>query len=87
MYSASFHEDWLHHFLKLDNQIKELVSKKIKKILEYPQKRHLKGSAKYFVGEVGQYRIIYVVFEETNEVRFYFVGNHKNYEKWFSQKF
>ncbi len=87
MYKATFHKDWPEYFDKLDNQIKERTAKKIQKILERPQKRHLGGNAKYFVDEIGQYRILYMVFEEKKEVRFFFIGNHKEYEKWYKQFF
>ncbi len=71
----------------LDNSIKEQAAKKISKILEFPEKRHLKKGAKFFVDEIGQHRILYRVFEENDEVRFYFVGKHKEYEKWYKQYF
>jgi len=85
MYDAAYDEEWPKYFNKLENEIRERVAKKIKKILEYPQKRHLKKGAEYFVGEAGQYRIVYKIFEENKEVRFYFVGNHKEYERWYRQ--
>jgi len=85
MYDAAYDEEWPKYFNKLENEIRERVAKKIKKILEYPQKRHLKKGAEYFVGEASQYRIVYKVFEENKEVRFYFVGNHKEYERWYRQ--
>ena len=69
MYNAIFDEEWPDYFNKLDNQIKERIAKKIKKILEHPQKRHLTGNAKYFVDEVGQHRIVYRVFESSNEAK------------------
>jgi len=47
----------------------------------------LKGNARFFVDEIGQQRIVYRVFDETNAVRFYFVGNHKDYERWYRQYF
>ncbi len=87
MYSAAFDEDWPKFFERLENELKERVAKKIQKILEHPQKRHLKQSTKYFVDEIGQYRILYRVFEEKQEVRFYFIGNHKEYEKWYKNAF
>ncbi|MFH0970482.1 MAG: hypothetical protein V1776_03415 [Candidatus Diapherotrites archaeon] len=71
----------------MDSTAKERVAKKIKKILEFPQKRHLKKGARFFVDESGSDRIIYRVFEENKEVRFYFVGNHKEYERWYRQFF
>jgi hypothetical protein len=34
------------------------------------------------VEEVGQYRICYKSFEDRKVRRFYFVGDHKEYERW-----
>lgn len=87
IYKAAYDEDWPDYFGKLEKEIKERVAKKISKILEFPKKRHLGQKASFFVDEVGQHRILYRVFEETKEVRFYFVGNHKEYEKWYKQYF
>ncbi len=87
IYTDKYDEGWTEYFDKLDSESKIRVVKKIKKILEFPKKRHLGGKAKFFVDEVGQNRILYRLFEETNEVRFYFVGNHKEYEKWYKQFF
>ena len=81
-YAADYDQDWPKYFNPLDNSAKIRVAKKIGKILNYPTKRHLKKSA-FFVDEIGQYRITYMVFEETKKVRFYFVGTHKEYEKWY----
>jgi mRNA-degrading endonuclease RelE of RelBE toxin-antitoxin system len=86
MYVSEFDQGWHGYFQPLDPEIKSRVAKKIKKILEYPQKRHLK-KVSFFVAEVAQYRIIYKVFEDNNRVRFYFIGNHKDYEKWYRQGF
>lgn len=41
------------HFNKLERDMKERVAKKIKKLLESPQKRHLKKNARFFVDEIG----------------------------------
>lgn len=87
IFKATYDEDWPEFFNALDNAVKERAAKKIMKILEFPKKRHLGHGANFFVDEVSQYRIIYRVFEQSNEVRFYFVGNHKEYKKWFSQFF
>ncbi|MFH1588448.1 MAG: type II toxin-antitoxin system RelE/ParE family toxin [Candidatus Diapherotrites archaeon] len=87
IYKSFYDEDWPKYFSKLDNTLKERVVKKISKIIEFPKKRHLGKKAKFFVDEIGQHRIIYRVFDETNEIRFYFVGSHKEYEKWFKQFF
>lgn len=87
IYKATFDEDWPKYFNKLDNTTKERIAKKIKKILEFPKKRHLRQKANFFVDETGQHRILYRVFDENNEARFYFAGSHKEYEKWYRQFF
>jgi mRNA-degrading endonuclease RelE of RelBE toxin-antitoxin system len=87
MYKAEFDEEWPGHFQRLDNEMKERTAKKIRKILACPQKRHLKNGANFFVSQIGQYRIVYRIFEVDNKVRFYFVGDHKEYEKWYKQFF
>jgi len=87
MYSAEFDQYWIELFKKLDNKTKEKTAKKIARILEFPQKRHLKKGADFFVAEIGQHRITYRVFEKSKLVRFYFVGNHKEYEKWYKKLF
>ena len=83
IYNIAYDDDWAKYFDLIEKEIKERAVKKIKKILEFPEKRHLKKGANFFVAEVGQYRILYRVFEENNEVRFYFIGNHKQYVKWY----
>lgn len=87
MYGEKFDQDWPKYFRKLDNQTKERVAKKLRNILEHPHKRHLKKGARFFVNEIGQYRIIYRIFEQNKTVRFYFIGKHKEYEKWCKQFF
>ncbi len=85
-YKAEYDQEWLEYFGTLDESIKIKVVKKLARILKYPFKRHLKKSL-FFVDEMGQYRIVYHIFEQTKTVRFYFVGTHKEYEKWYMQDF
>ena len=85
-YEAEYDQEWPEYFQNLDNAIKERTAKKIRKILRYPTKRHLKKST-FFVDEIGQYRIVYMVFENEEKIRFYFVGTHKEYERWYKQDF
>ena len=87
MYAGRFDQDWPKYFRKLDSQAKGRIAKKIKNILEHPHKRHLRKGARFFVGETGQYRIVYRIFEQSKTVRFYFVGKHKDYEKWYKRFF
>ena len=85
VYKAKFDQEWSSYFKVLDEGIKERIAKKIDKILVYPNKRHLKKSS-FFVDESGQYRIVYMVFEDDKAVIFYFVGTHKEYEKWYNKE-
>jgi hypothetical protein len=87
IYTDKYDEVWTEYFAKLDHESKIRVVKKIKKIRGFPKKRHLGGKANFFVDEVGQNRLTYRIFDEKKEVRFYFVGNHKDYEKWYKQFF
>lgn len=87
MYMPKFEPDWNKYYNNLTSEMKERTAKKIKIILENPKKRHMKANARFFVDEIGQNRIIYRIFEDLNEVRFYFVGNHKEYEKYYKQLF
>jgi hypothetical protein len=41
--------------------------------------------SKFCVEEVGQYRICFVVEEETKTKSIHFIGNHKQYEKWYKE--
>jgi len=84
MYTRDYDEKWPEYFEKFDRALKERIAKKIKKILESPQKRHM-HKISFFVVEMGQYRLAYRIFEENRKVRFYFVGTHKEYEKWYKQ--
>ena len=82
IYLLDFDEEWKKYFNPLPEDIKLRVAKKIKQILSGLPGRHLHHGLDYFVEEVGQYRICYNSFEDTQVRRFYFVGNHKDYEKW-----
>lgn len=83
MYTPEFDENWKELFDDLPEDLKMRVMKKIKRILEGLPTRHLEHGIPYFVEEFGrQYRICYKSFEDVKVRRFYFVGKHKDYEKW-----
>ncbi len=81
MYSITFHPEWDLYFSKLDNSIQIKILKKIKKMQNLPPGRHLKKGIDYFVEEIGQYRVAYRL-KSKNHKKIYFVGTHKDYEKW-----
>ncbi len=83
-FKAEFDEDWLKFWKKVPHNMKLRIKRKIDKIISNPKGRHLRHGLDFFVAEVGQYRIVYRIFENDRKVRFYFVGKHKEYEKWYS---
>ena len=85
MYNLDYHPKWKEYFENLPENVKIRAIKRINFILENPtRQRHLKYGLPYFVVEFGQYRITYKVLESEQKIIFYFVGNHKEYEKWYS---
>ena len=57
--------------------------KKILQLSSEHSSRHLKQTP-VFVEEVGQYRICFRIDEKEKVKIFYFVGDHKDYERWYS---
>ncbi len=66
----------------LDNSIRIRILKKLKQLESKDEGRHLEKGLPYFVEEVGQYRVAFVLKREQNEKRVIFIGDHKEYEKW-----
>jgi len=81
-YSLEFDLRWNGYYDALDTSIKERAKKQLRKLKEGLEGRHLKHGLDYFVLEFGQHRICYRKFEERKVKRVYFVGDHKEYEKW-----
>jgi len=44
----------------------------------------MRSGLDFFAEEVGQYRIVFTC--EANQKVVYFVGNQKDYEKWYSKR-
>ena len=82
MYSAEFDEKWVGHFEAISPAIKERIAKKLRQILDGLLGRHLGRGSPFFVEEIGQYGICYASDEKRKARRFYFVGDHKEYERW-----
>lgn len=74
--------DWDVNFKDFDSSTKIMIWKKIQQLKQPLRGRGL-HSSRYLVEEVGQYRIVYDEIEETKTRRIYFVGDHKQYEKWY----
>jgi mRNA-degrading endonuclease RelE of RelBE toxin-antitoxin system len=70
---------------KIDKSEKTKILKKLIQLEKENPARHLEKGLPFFVVEVGQYRICFELTEKKKKV--YFIGNHKEYEKWYSKLF
>ncbi len=83
-----FKDSALEEFLKLDKSIRIRIGKKIKQMERADLKtRHLRSGIPFFVLEVGQYRICFSINVARMEKTVYFIGNHKDYERWYKSDF
>ncbi|MCK4328064.1 MAG: type II toxin-antitoxin system HigB family toxin [Candidatus Diapherotrites archaeon] len=81
-YSLKFDEKWDTYFSKLDKTMQKRVWKKIQQLKQTTYSRHLKLGFPFFVTEIGQYRLCYKIDGQQKTKTMYFVGTHKDYEKW-----
>ena len=86
MYSIEYDDKWDDYFNRLNLDMRKRVWKKILQIEGGLPGRHLRFGVDFFVEEVGQYRVCYKSFEDRKARRFYFVGDHKEYEKWVKEQ-
>jgi len=83
MYSIEFQNGWNKNFKKFDKNIQEILIKKIEKQINETNPRHLRQGLDFFILEAGQYRIAIKTNEQQKIKTVYFIGNHKQYEKWY----
>ena len=76
---------WDAHFKKFDKATREQIMKKLDQMDQPLQARGM-HSSKYQVEEVGQYRIAFRQDEKTLTKEVHFIGNHKQYEKWYNKR-
>jgi len=79
-----YRKDWDKNFKKFDKETQKRILKKIKQMKQPLMARGLKTS-KALIEEVGQYRIAFYQNEEKHLKEIHFVGNHKQYEKWYKE--
>jgi len=70
------------HFSKLDPSVQKTILKKFDQMKQPLQARGLIAS-RYQIEEVGGYRIAFIQRDKTRTKSIHFVGNHKQYEKWY----
>jgi len=84
MYTLVYDVDWDNYFQNVPEVIKKRFLKRREKYVNFPTIgfRHTKHGVSYFVDEIGQYRVCFTS-DEDNKIRtFYFIGDHKEYEKF-----
>jgi mRNA-degrading endonuclease RelE of RelBE toxin-antitoxin system len=88
-YRLLFHKTWDGHFQKLDASVQRGIFKKILQLQQDDNPvpaRHLRHGLPYFVMEVGQYRVCFKRDESEKEIKLFFAGKHKDYEKWLMEQ-
>lgn len=83
-YEVTLADDARENLSKLDKPIRERIIKRIARMRSEPSGRHFTGGLDYFVEEAGQHRIAYKCYENENRKVVYFIGDQKQYEKWYS---
>ncbi|HLC92370.1 MAG TPA: hypothetical protein VJH23_01540 [archaeon] len=86
MYALEYKPEWDRHFSKMDHLVKLQIWKKIQKQKEETQTRHMGFGLEYYVVESGQYRIALAIDEKAKTKAIWFVGDHKQYEKWYKEE-
>jgi len=80
-----FNPGWDNHFTKFDKETQKRILKKLEQMKQPLTARGLQSS-RYQVEEVGQNRIAFIQKEAEKTKTIYFVGNHKQYEKWYEEQ-
>ena len=84
-YSIAFTDEASEMLSRLDKSIQIRLFKKIVQLeREDFSSRHLKQGLPFFVEEAGGYRIVFEMNEREKKKVVLFVGDHKQYEKWYS---
>lgn len=82
-YLDEYSPKWRRRFERLDNSVKIRAVKKIGQILKGLHSEHACLGLPYFKENIDEnYRICYKSFEDRKVRRFYFVGDHKEYDRW-----
>jgi len=77
-------EDQRKVLMAMDKSIRGRIIQRIARMRNEPPGRHLRHGLDYFVEQAGQYRIIYILDDNKKEI--YFIGDHKEYERWYRRK-
>ncbi len=84
MFELRFVPSWDKHYSSLDKSIKIRILKKLDQLKAKEKSRHLGLGLPFFVEEVGQYRIVFKQDDVAKIKEIYFIGDHKQYQDWYS---
>ncbi len=84
-WALEFKPGWDEHFSSFDKSVQQRIMKKFEQMKNPLPGRGL-HSSKYKIEEVGGYRIAYIEDESSMVKRIHFVGNHKQYVRWYLGK-
>ena len=82
-YSLDFKPGWDRHFQHFDKSVQQRIFVKFERMKQPLLGRGLRSSC-FQVEEVGGYRIAYIIHEDVRVKKIHFVGDHKQYEEWYS---
>ena len=82
-WKLEFKPGWDVYFKKFDRTTQNLILKKLKQ-MKQPLKARGLYSSRYQVEEVNQFRIVFIQDEKIKTKKIHFIGNHMQYEKWYS---
>lgn len=83
MYLLKFNPGWDVYFSKMDKTEQRAIWKKIQKQKDETKTRHMRFGLEFYVIQAGQNRVVLKINEEEKTKAVWFVGNHKQYEKWY----
>ena len=81
-WKLEFKPGWNECFQKFDKATQQRILKKLEQMKQPLQARGLHAS-RFQVEEAGQHRIAFIQSEATRTKPLHFVGDHKQYEKWY----
>jgi mRNA-degrading endonuclease RelE of RelBE toxin-antitoxin system len=84
-WTVEFKPGWDKYFKKFDKSIQQQILKKLKQ-MEQPLSARGLQTSRYQVEEISQYRIAFIQDNNTGTKYIHFVGNHKQYEKWYKNQ-
>jgi mRNA-degrading endonuclease RelE of RelBE toxin-antitoxin system len=87
IYSVQLSEEALSQFNDLDNSIKLRIKKYLQKLKTAKDTRTLRGNPDIWVVQVGSYRILYLINNQTQLKTIFFIADHRKYEQLYNKMF